>query len=208
MKTTSLVTVLVSFLAFSCSANIIDIDKRMPTDKELVGSWSCKTVYKDLNVGIVDLITLKLDGKMVDESYIFDNSLTARINHKVDDYFSALHKYLTISTGSWKLNGRHLTYSLKFNRAIRLIYPDLFAEMQQSEFLKDYETKLFNIYSSNKGVEQFELEFTGFIKNGYVTTQKLENNSYKSYCIKKDKAGAEFNQRLEMYKKIATSSHF
>lgn len=189
-----------SFLLMSCSG-LTELDKRLPTKEELVGSWSCRTTYENLGVGIVDLIKLNADGSLYDESYIFDNSMDIIINKPTKDYFSAPFRYLQINSGSWKLEGNHLTHSIIPRHTTRLIFPNVFAKVQETDFIKDYEAKLFAIYSSNKA-DKVELDFIGFTKNGFIVNQILGESTYKSYCKQKDKTVYKFNQRLEKYKKV------
>lgn len=200
MKKTILCTLASSFLLISCTS-FGGFDKRTPTKEELVGSWSCTTVYKNLRVGIVDLIKLNADNTVYDESYIFDNSIYSIFNKPIKDPFSASFRYLQINSGTWKLEGRRLVYSIAPEHTTRLIFPDVFAKMQESDVVRNYEAKLFDIYSSGKG-DDIELDFVGFTPNGFAVTQKLGEMTYKSNCSPKDKTIPKFNQRLERFKKV------
>lgn len=208
MKKIKLLTLIVSSAVLAACTNSAKIDERTPTKEDLVGNWSCQTIYEDLNVGVVDLISLKSDGSVYDESYVFDHSVNKMVEKPIKDYFSSPLKYLTIYLGEWKLENNDLTYSLKQKRVQRVIYPDVFKKLQESKFLKNYEEKLFKLYSSNNSdkAENINLKVKGFIENGFVAVQMLGDKSYESTCIRKDKAEFKFNQRLEINKKIAENA--
>ncbi len=203
MKKTTLLTMMASALLLVSCASVSKVEKRTPTKAELVGSWSCKTVYEDFAIGMVDLIDLNADGTMSDESYIFDNSVKKMTGVKTKNYFRSPFKYLRESSGNWKLDKNHLVYSLKMNSVKRLIFADVFKELQKTKELREYEKNIFNIYSSDKSEEPIEFDFVGFTKNGFIVNQKLDEKNYKSHCIKKEKAEPKLHKRLAIYKMLA-----
>ncbi|TCP94798.1 hypothetical protein EDC44_11441 [Cricetibacter osteomyelitidis] len=174
------------------------------TANDLVGEWSCTAEYKDLGVGTVDLLKLDANGSMKDENYIFDHQLSSiTFNKPINDYFSSPFKYLRINKGKWHLENNQLTYNLTPVSFKRIIFHDVWENIQQSDFLKREEAKIFNIYSSTQGNDEpIKLEFKRFIKNGFIVTQKLADRSYDSICTSKRAAKFEVSERLEIYKQM------
>ncbi|MGR3807667.1 hypothetical protein [Pasteurella testudinis] len=188
-----------SVLLISCSNSTKQV-----TANDLVGEWSCKTEYKDVRVGTVDLLTLNVDGSMRNENYIFDHHIRSiLLDQPIEDYFSSPFKYLQTNIGKWSLDNNQLTYNLKPVSVKRIIFPSIWKGIQELDLIKEKEAELFNIYSSSEDKDKpLKLEFKRFIKNGFIVTQKLSNRSYDSICTSKQAAKYEFNERLEVYKQI------
>lgn len=176
--------------------------QKTPTKADFVGEWSCKTAYPDVRVGTIDLLTLNADGTMLDDNFIFDNSLDILLEKETTNYFSSPYKYLRISTGKWSFDNNQLVYHLTQKEFKRIIFKDVFAQMQKTPRIKAFEQDLFKVYSANHNDEAIQLNFKKFIKNGFVLTQTTKDAEFESICQTKESAEFDFNGKLEVYKMI------
>lgn len=162
------------------------------TKQDFVGDWFCTTKYENIGVGTVDVIALNADGRVYDENFIFDHSVERFAEKPIKDYFSAPLKYLTINSGDWKFDDNRLTYTLKKQRAMRLIYPNIFSDLQKIKSLKKIESETFKIYSSGIGKEDsIELEITKKTKNGFSAVQLPDRQ--ETQCVRKEKRQERVN---------------
>ncbi|MFC0309759.1 hypothetical protein ACFFHK_08600 [Gallibacterium trehalosifermentans] len=173
-----------------------------PLSKDaLVGEWVCSTAYKDVGVGMLDVITLKADGTLEDDNYIFDHSLDRFVGKDPENYFRSPLRYFRVHNGTWNLSDNDLTYHLKQTNFKRIIWPDVWEQLQEIDELKQIEAKAFKIYSSTKEAD-IQLTFNKFIKNGFTLNQNLNGRIYESKCL--DKQSSEYRY-IEAYKKIHKS---
>lgn len=170
-------------------------------DKDfLVGEWSCTTKYEDIGVGSVDLIQLNADGSVIDDNFIFDHSISKQTKKPIEDWFSSPFRYLRTNSGQWQLDGNRLTYNFKISQTKRIIWANVFQEIQKDKFFKEYEEELFKIYSDNSHNEPIELKISDYSNNGtkkqFTTTQKMGRKTYKSVCVDKNSADYEVGEKL------------
>ncbi|MBQ5429206.1 MAG: hypothetical protein IIU35_02265, partial [Neisseriaceae bacterium] len=119
-------------------------------DKDfLVGEWSCRITYDDIGVGSIDLITLNADGTVIDENFLFDHGIEKFVDKPIQNWFSSPLRYLRTNSGQWQLDGNRLTYNFKISQTKRIIWANVFQEIQKDKFFKEYEEELFKIYSDN-----------------------------------------------------------
>lgn len=168
------------------------------TRDALVGEWICSTEYKDVNIGTIDFITLKADGSLKDDNYIFDHVFNTLIGEKVINYFQSPLRYLKVNEGTWNLSGNMLVYHLKQIDFKRLIWADMLADIQENDKLKNIEAEVFKTHSSIKEGD-VKLTFNKFIKNGFVLNQNINGRIYESKCLDKQSSKHRY---IEAYKEI------
>lgn len=186
------------YLALFMSVLLVGCTNKPLTKEALVGEWICETEYTHMNAGTIDIMTLNADGTLKDDNYIFDHSLSAEFERKITNYFSFPFRYIKVNDGSWDLSGNTLTYHLKQKNFKRLIWPDIFEEIQKSDYLRNVENELFKIYSSSDN-EVITLTFDKFIKNGFLLKQNIANKIYTSKCLTKKVSKYGY---IEAYKQI------
>lgn len=174
------------------------------SQENLTGEWLCKTEYRDLGVGTIDLITLNQDGTIYDENYIFDNGIKRIIDEPIQDYFQSPFKYLTFSKGTWKLAADQLTYTMTKQSAKRIIYPDVWTKLKANkDTISDFEKRAFKIYSSGINKEDnINLKMVKFSPNKFTVIQAFDTTSNESICVKKSEADKELLFKLSAYKQL------